>query len=89
MWQLTHSTREWGEFFDEGVRVTVARETVDEDPWEVYDADPESDRFESDFATPADVGFRTAVSTQTGLRESVTDSLSVLDVELAHGLSRG
>jgi hypothetical protein len=80
--------REWADFLNEGVRATVSRETVGVDLWDAYDEDPDGDLFFGDFATPADVGFRTAVSTQTGLRTGVGDSLSVLDVELAHSIDR-
>jgi hypothetical protein len=55
---------------------------------DAYDEDPDSGLFFADFATPVDVGFRTAVSTQTGLGTAVRDPLSVLDVELAHALDR-
>ena len=80
--------REWADFINEGVHATVSRETVGVDLWDAYDENPDGELFFGDFATPADVGFRTAVSTQTGLRTAVRDSLSVLDVELAHALDR-
>jgi hypothetical protein len=80
--------REWANFINEGVRATISRESVGLDLWDAYEADPDSDMFHADFATPADVGFRTAVSTQDGLHTGVRDALSVLDVELAHALDR-
>jgi hypothetical protein len=86
--------REYGEEVDEGVTSVVDSLHLDVNRlWDDYDEDEElpdeETWFFGDYATPADVGFRTAISTQLDLGNGGgNDPLSFLDIALADGIRR-
>ena len=79
--------REWAGWasFEEGSRVVVSPETLHLDPRD------EEDMLLGEFAHARDLGFRTAVSTQTGLFERTGGPMpgTFEDVQLVRVLSRG
>lgn len=84
--------REWAGAVDDGLYVVVTPETLDVDPDEALEADPELQRPDrlvyGELEAPEDVGFRTSVSTQLGLLRATADPLSILDVQLLDVLHR-
>ncbi len=84
--------REWAGSVTEGLYSVVTPDTVDVDPDDAYDEDPEltdPDRIVyGELETPADVGLRTHVNTQAGLRGGGADPLSILDVQVLDAVNR-
>jgi hypothetical protein len=85
--------REWAGSVVEGVSSIVTPETADLDIRDAYDEDlgfsgPQR-IFYGEFEAPADVGLRTHVNTQVGLRGGGTDPLAILDVQLLDAVDRG
>jgi hypothetical protein len=84
--------REWAGSITEGIYSVVTPETVDVDPDDAYDEDPElsdPDRIVyGELETPDDVGLRTHVNTQVGLRAGGADPLSILTVQLLDAVNR-
>lgn len=78
--------REWNGAVTEDIYSVVTPETIDVDPEEAYEEDPElraPDRIlYGEFEGPADVGFRTGINTQIGLRTGGGQQLAMLDVQL-------
>jgi hypothetical protein len=85
--------REWNGTVTEGIYSVVTPDTVDVEPEDAYDADPDlsdPDRIlYGEFEAPSDVTFRTHVNTQVGLQSGGADPLSFLDVQLLDAADRG
>lgn len=85
--------REWNGSVTEGIYSVVTPETADVDPHDAYDDDPElsdPDRIlYGELEAPDDVGLRTHVNTQVGLRGGGADPLSILDVQPLDAVDRG
>jgi hypothetical protein len=85
--------REWDSAaVTEGIFSVVTPDTVDVDPDDAYDEDPDladPDRIVfGELEAPADTGFRTHVNTQIGLRAGSGNPLAILDVQLLDAVDR-
>ena len=85
--------REWNGSVVEGVYSVVTPDTVDADIRDLYDEDPDLEDperiFYGELEAPDDVGMRTHVNTQVGLRAGGADPLSIFDVQLLDAVDRG